>query len=54
MTWATGSICCSILQGVGWVRESFHPGTQEDINTFETTIRVVGGLLAAWDLSGRT
>ena len=37
----------------GWVAEHLHFGGrgQVDINLFETTIRVVGGLLGAWELS---
>ena len=31
--------------------ESLHFGDQEDINVFEVTIRVLGGLLSAYELS---
>ncbi|GBG26414.1 Dynein heavy chain 7, axonemal [Hondaea fermentalgiana] len=37
-----------------WVVQELKFGHQEDINVFETTIRVVGGLLSAYALSGRT
>ena len=56
---ATLRACCSHLvgldtefrQGVSWVAESLHFGDQEDINVFEVTIRVLGGLLSAYELS---
>jgi len=37
-----------------WVMEELEFGReeQEDINVFETTIRILGGLLAAHDLTG--
>ena len=38
-------------QAVAWVAESLHFGEQEDINVFEVTIRVLGGLLSAYELS---
>lgn len=36
-----------------WVVKNLKFGDQENINVFETTIRVVGGLLSAYALSGR-
>lgn len=41
-------------QGVEWVVKQLKFDHQKGINTFESTIRVLGGLLAAWDLDGRT
>lgn len=40
------------LEGTAWVRDSFAAaiGGQADINVFECTIRVIGGLLGAHDL----
>ena len=40
--------------GASWVGEHLLFDHQEDVNTFETTIRVVGGLLSAWHLDGRS
>ena len=40
-------------KGSEWVLRSLHFNQQENINLFETTIRVLGGLLSAFDLSGR-
>lgn len=39
-------------KGVEWVRNEMRLGHQRDINLFETTIRIMGGLLAAHGLSG--
>ncbi|ALC46198.1 CG11874 [Drosophila busckii] len=35
-----------------WVKDSLHFHTSRDVNLFEVTIRVLGGLLAAYHLSG--
>lgn len=36
----------------GWIETSFKPAkTRKDVNLFETTIRVVGGLLSTYALS---
>ena len=35
-----------------WVRDSFDPRADRDVSFFETTIRVLGGLLSAYGLSG--
>lgn len=36
-----------------WVAESFNPMSSDShLNVFETTIRFLGGLIAAYDLSG--
>ena len=35
-----------------WVETSLHLTTSKDVNLFETTIRVLGGLLSAYHLSG--
>lgn len=35
-----------------WVANTFDPNKDYDASVFETTIRVVGGLLSAYDLSG--
>ena len=35
-----------------WVRDQFDPGVGLEVSFFETTIRVVGGLLSAYALSG--
>lgn len=37
-----------------WVRDSFDPAIGIEVSFFETTIRVVGGLLSAYGLSGDT
>jgi hypothetical protein len=33
-----------------WIRDHLHFGNQEGINVFEVTIRILGGLLAAYNL----
>ena len=35
-----------------WVRDNFDPEIDRDVSFFETTIRVLGGLLSAYGLSG--
>lgn len=35
-----------------WVKDSLHFHTSRDVNLFEVTIRVLGGLLSAYHLSG--
>jgi hypothetical protein len=35
---------------LAWIRDSLHFGDQEGINVFEVTIRILGGLLAAYNL----
>ena len=40
-------------RAAAWVDSSLQFKTQVGINTFETTIRVLGGLLSAWHLDGR-
>lgn len=42
-------------EAVAWVAENidFGKSTSDRVNTFETNIRYLGGLLAAYDLSGR-
>jgi len=37
-----------------WVKEELTFGTQEDVNVFEVTIRILGGLLSAYELSSST
>jgi mannosyl-oligosaccharide alpha-1,2-mannosidase len=36
-----------------WTLSNLQFDTQENVSLFETTIRILGGLLAAWDLDGR-
>ena len=38
-------------RAVEWVRTGLRFGEQEDVNLFEVTIRVLGGLLSAYELS---
>jgi len=40
------------LRARDWVRESFDPAPINDVSVFETTIRVLGGFLGAYALSG--
>lgn len=35
-----------------WVRDSFNPRADKDVSFFEATIRILGGLLSAYTLSG--
>ena len=35
-----------------WVRDNFNPRINADVSFFETTIRILGGLLSAYGLSG--
>ncbi|XP_012261784.2 endoplasmic reticulum mannosyl-oligosaccharide 1,2-alpha-mannosidase [Athalia rosae] len=39
-------------EGKKWVEESLTFGPSKDVNLFETTIRVLGGLLSAYHMSG--
>ena len=36
----------------GWVEKELHFDINKDVNLFETTIRVLGGLLSTYHLSG--
>ncbi|CAM9248766.1 unnamed protein product, partial [Phaeothamnion confervicola] len=42
----------SFRDGVAWVKENLRFDADVDVNVFETTIRVLGGLLGAYHLSG--
>jgi len=37
-----------------WIEQSLSFGEQEEINLFEVTIRVLGGLLSAYEATGRS
>lgn len=39
-------------EAIQWVKTSFNPGPDQPVNLFETTIRVLGGLLSAFHLGG--
>jgi hypothetical protein len=39
-------------EAIQWVKTSFQPDPDQAVNLFETTIRVLGGLLAAFHLGG--
>eukprot|EP00966_Prymnesium_polylepis_P133142 3077224-Prymnesium_polylepis.1 len=39
-------------RAVDWIERYLKFGSQEGINVFEVTIRVLGGLLSAYELSG--
>ena len=39
------------LEAQGWVRDSLNFDINKDVNLFETTIRVLGGLLSTYHLS---
>eukprot|EP00884_Botryococcus_braunii_P010870 jgi/Botrbrau1/19785/Bobra.0124s0033.1 len=39
-------------EAIQWVKTSFDPAPDQSVNLFETTIRVLGGLLAAFHLGG--
>ena len=43
-----------VAEAVQWVDASLHFGMQEEINVFEVTIRIVGGLLSAYEATGHS
>jgi len=48
------NIYTEFKEGRDWVEQSLRFDTKRDVNLFEVTIRVLGGLLSAYHLSGDT
>lgn len=46
------TVLLEFLEAQKWVEESLHFNVNRDVNLFEVTIRVLGGLLSAYHLSG--
>lgn len=53
-TLAVMGLDAEFAKAADWVASSLHFDAQRNKNVFEATIRVIGGLISAWALSGRS